>query len=109
MRKLIGLCFLTATLLASSAHAQGIFIDRGDPSAISATVSGGLVDGRSWAVAWAASWTYRGVFDAGGDCHVLRYTAGTNKNLSRLPLDPVRDLACAARRRRTRCPSRCLS
>jgi len=36
MKKLIGFCFLTATLLATSAHAQGIYIDRGDPNAVSA-------------------------------------------------------------------------
>ena len=87
MRKLIGLCFLTATLVATSAHAQGIFIDRGDPNAISATVGGGVVkDG--WGGGAMGSWTYRGVFDAGADLAYNKYTGGGNKNLSSISLTP---------------------
>ena len=87
MRKLIGLCFLTATLLANSAQAQGIFVDRGDPSAISATANGVYsTDFMGGGV--GGSWSYRGVFDAGGDVTFLKLTAGTNDKLSRLAIAP---------------------
>jgi hypothetical protein len=87
MRKLIGLLFLTATLLASSAQAQGIFIDRGDPSAISATANG-VYSTEFMGGGAGGSWSYRGVFDAGGDLVFTKVTAGTNKNLSRLAIAP---------------------
>jgi hypothetical protein len=87
MRKLIGLCFLTATLLATSAHAQGIFIDRGDPNAVSAAIGGGLAKD-AYAGSLVAGWTYRGVFDAGADFTYFKYTAGNNKNLNGFSLTP---------------------
>lgn len=87
MRKLIGLLFLTATLLASSAHAQGIFIDRGDPSAISATANG-IYATEFMGGGVGGSWSYRGVFDAGGDLTFLKITGGTNDKLSRLAIAP---------------------
>jgi hypothetical protein len=87
MRKLIGLSFLTATLLASSAQAQGIFIDRGDPSAISATANG-VYSTEFMGGGVGGGWSYRGVFDAGGDLTFLKLTAGTNKDLSRLAIAP---------------------
>lgn len=87
MRKLIGLCFLTATLLASSAQAQGIFIDYGDPSAISATANG-VYATEFMGGGVGGSWSYRGVFDAGGDLTFLKLTAGTNDKLSRLAIAP---------------------
>ncbi len=87
MRKLIGLCFLTATLLATSAHAQGIFIDRGDPNAVSATANGAYVKD-AFGGGVGGSWTYRGVFDAGADLIFLKWNAGTNKNLSSLTAAP---------------------
>lgn len=87
MRKLIGLCFLSATLLATSAHAQGIFIDRGDPSAISATANGAFIK-NAYGGGVGASWSYRGVFDAGADLTFLKYNAGTNKNLSSIVVAP---------------------
>ncbi|MBN2574718.1 MAG: hypothetical protein JXP73_09125 [Deltaproteobacteria bacterium] len=87
MRKLIGLCFLSATLVATSARAQGIYIDRGDPSAISATVGGGIIkDG--WGGGAMGGWTYRGVFDVGADLSYYKYTGGSNKNLSGISLTP---------------------
>jgi hypothetical protein len=87
MRKLIGLSFLTVTLLATSAQAQGIFIDRGDPNAISATVGGGLAKD-AYAGSVLGSWSYRGVFDAGADIGYLKFTGGTNKNLTGIGLTP---------------------
>jgi hypothetical protein len=87
MKKLIGLCFLTVTLLATSAHAQGIFIDRGDPNAISATVGGGLVK-EAWGAGAMGSWSYRGVFDAGADFTRYAYTSGLNKNIAGYRLTP---------------------
>jgi hypothetical protein len=81
MRKLIGLCFLTVTLLATSAHAQGIFIDRGDPNAVDAMIGGGLVKD-AWGVGAVGSWSYRGVFDAGADFTRYAYTAGVNKKIA---------------------------
>ena len=87
MRKLIGLSFLTATLLATSAHAQGIFIDRGDPNAVSATIGGGLVQD-AYAGSLLGSWSYRGVFDAGASLDYFKYTSGNNKNLNGFSLTP---------------------
>ena len=87
MRKLIGLCFLTATLLANSAHAQGIFIDRGDPNAINAVVGGGIVKD-AWGASAAGGWSYRGVFDVGVDFTRYAYTGGNSKNLAGYSLTP---------------------
>lgn len=87
MRKLIGLCFLSATLLATSAHAQGIFIDRGDPSAISATANGAFIK-NAYGGGVGASWSYRGVFDTGADLTFLKFNGGNNKNLSGLIVAP---------------------
>jgi hypothetical protein len=87
MRKLIGLYFLTVTLLATSAHAQGIFIDRGDPNAIDAMVGGGLVKD-AWGAGVSGGWSYRGVFDAGAEFMRYAYTGGDNKNLAGYSLTP---------------------
>ena len=87
MRKLIGLCFLTVTLLATSAHAQGIFIDRGDPSAVDVTIGGGLLKD-AWGAGALGSWSYRGVFDAGADFTRYAYTSGANKNIAGYRLTP---------------------
>jgi hypothetical protein len=86
MRKLIGLCFLTATLAASSAHAQSIFIDKGDPSTMSVTLGGqygGLYGGTL-----NIGYSYRGVFDVGLDASGSHFTAGDTKNLNGLNLMP---------------------
>jgi hypothetical protein len=86
MRKLIGLCFLTATLLASSANAQSIFIEKGDPSTMSATLGGqygGLYGG-----SLNLGYSYRGVFDVGLDASGTHFTAGDNKNLNALNVMP---------------------
>jgi len=87
MKKLIGFCFLTATLLATSAHAQGIYIDRGDPNAVSAAIGGGLVKD-AYTGSLLGSWTYRGVFDVGAGLDYFKYTGGANKNLTGINLAP---------------------
>jgi len=87
MRKIIGLCFLTATLIASSARAQSIFIEKGDPSAVDATVGGGLVK-NAWGAGVGAGYSYRGVFDVGGDFVRYAYTAGSNKKLAGYSVAP---------------------
>lgn len=87
MRKIIGLCFLTAMLFASSARAQSIFIDKGDPNTMAAVVGGGLVK-NGWGAGAGAGWSYRGVFDVGADFARYAYTAGTNKNLAGYAVSP---------------------
>jgi hypothetical protein len=74
MRTLTGLCFLTATLLASSANAQSMFIDKGDPSTVSVTLGGhyGGLYGGSLNLAYS----YRGVFDVGLDTTGTHFTGG---------------------------------
>jgi hypothetical protein len=87
MRKFIGLCFLTATLVASSARAQGVFIEKGDPSTVSATVGGGVFKD-AWGAGLAAGYTYRGVFDVGLDFTRFAYTGGDNHNLAGYSVAP---------------------
>jgi len=87
MRKIIGLCFLTATLFASSARAQSIFIDKGDPNTMGVTVGGG-VNKNAWGAGAGAGWSYRGVFDVGADFVRYAYTAGSNKNLAGYSISP---------------------
>lgn len=87
MRKLIGLCFLTATLIASSASAQGIFIEKGDDSTISTLVGGGLVKD-AWGVSVMGGYSYRGVIDFGADFTRYAYTGGTNNKLAGWSLTP---------------------
>jgi hypothetical protein len=71
MRKLIGLCFLTATLLASSANAQSMFIDKGDPSTMGFSLGGHLGGGGNLGGVYTGSlnfaFSYRGVVDIGLD------------------------------------------
>ncbi len=87
MRKIIGLCFLTATFIATSAQAQSIFIEKGDPSALDVTVGGGLVKD-AWGAGVAGGYSYRGVFDVGADFTRYAYTAGTNKSLAGYSITP---------------------
>jgi hypothetical protein len=87
MRKIIGLCFLTATLFASSARAQSIFIDKGDPNTMGAVVGGSLVKD-AWGAGAGVGFSYRGVFDVGADFARYVYTDGTNKNLVGYSLAP---------------------
>jgi hypothetical protein len=87
MRKLIGLCFLTATLVATSARAQGIFIEKGDPDTMSATVGGGIFKD-AWGAGIAGGYSYRGVFDVGLDFTRFAYTAGDNNKLAGYSVAP---------------------
>jgi hypothetical protein len=87
MRKIIGLCFLTATLLAGSARAQSIFIEKGDPSASIVTVGGGLVK-NAFDGTVGYGYSYRGVFDLGVDVTGYKYTAGVNNNLTAFSVMP---------------------
>jgi hypothetical protein len=87
MRKFIGLCFLTATLVASSARAQGIFIEKGDPSTVSATVGGGVFKD-AWGAGIAGGYSYRGVFDVGLDFTRFAYTGGLNNKLAGYSVAP---------------------
>jgi len=87
MRKIIGLCFLTATLFASSARAQSIFIEKGDPSALDVTLGGGLVK-NAWGAGVGAGYSYRGVFDVGADFTRYAYTAGNNDKLAGYSIAP---------------------
>ncbi len=87
MRKFIGLCFLTATLVASSARAQGIFIEKGDPDTISATVGGGVFK-NAWGAGIAGGYSYRGVFDVGLDFTRFAYTGGDNNTLAGYSVAP---------------------
>jgi hypothetical protein len=88
MRKLIGLFFLTATLAATTAHAQGIFIDRGDPSAISASAGFKYLTDSSMGGALIVGWSYRGVFDVGADVTYLKYKGGSVKDLAGISATP---------------------
>jgi hypothetical protein len=87
MQKIIGLCFLTVTLLASSARAQSIFIDKGDPSTMDAVV-GGTLTKTAWGAGAGVGYSYRGVFDVGADFVRYAYTSGTNNKLAGYSLTP---------------------
>ena len=88
MRKTFGLCFLALSLTAGTAHAQGIFLENGQPG-IGAAI-GGAVIGTGWSASVVPSYTYRGIFDVGLD--VTRYsyttTASDAKGLSAVGLMP---------------------
>lgn len=86
MRKLIGLCFLTATLLASSANAQSMFIDKGDPSTMSFTLGGQY--GNLYGGSFNLAFSYRGVVDIGLDASGTRFTSGAYKDFNALNFMP---------------------
>ena len=88
MRKLIGLLFLTATRTATSANAQGIFIDRGDPNAVSASAGGRYLVDSSFGGSVAMGFSYRGVFDMGAELTYLKYNAGDFKKLGGIAVAP---------------------
>jgi hypothetical protein len=90
MRKIIGLCFLTATLLASSAHAQSVFIEKGDPSTMNAMVGAGILK-NAWGASLVGGYSYRGVFDVGLDFTRYAYTGGANNNLAGYGVMPFVD------------------
>lgn len=86
MRKLTGLCFLTAILLASSANAQSLFIEKGDDSTMSVTLGGAF--GGLYGGSLDLSYSYRGVFDVGLSTSGTHFTSGDNKNLNALNFMP---------------------
>ncbi|MGD0835239.1 MAG: hypothetical protein ABSB49_01175 [Polyangia bacterium] len=88
MRKLTGVCFLTAILLGSSAYAQSLFIERGDPSTMSLTLGGMLGNTLGPSGTVEASYSYRGVFDVGLEFGALDYKSGRNDNLRSLDFAP---------------------
>jgi hypothetical protein len=87
MRKLTGLCFLTAILFASSANAQSMFIDQGDPSAISVT-AGGAFGSSLYGGGLNLAYSYRGVFDVGIDASFSRFKSGRYNNLNAFDFAP---------------------
>jgi hypothetical protein len=87
MRKTLGLCFLALTLAAGTAHAQGLFLEKGQPG-IGAAV-GAAVIGTGWSASVVPSYTYRGVFDVGLDVSRYSYSStGDAKYLSAIGLMP---------------------
>lgn len=87
MRKIIGICFLTAMLFASSARAQSIFIDKGDPSVVGVTVGGSILK-EAWGAGLDVGYSYRGVFDVGANFTRYAFTAGTNTKLAGYTVAP---------------------
>jgi hypothetical protein len=86
MRKTLGLCFLALTLIAATAHAQGVFLEKGQPG-ISAT-AGAAAIGTGWTASITPSYTYRGMFDVGLDVTRYSYTKGDANHLSAIGLMP---------------------
>ena len=86
MRKTLGLCFLALTLIAATAHAQGVFLEKGQPG-ISAT-AGAATIGTGWTASVTPSYTYRGMFDVGLDVTRYSYTKGDANHLSAIGLMP---------------------
>jgi hypothetical protein len=86
MRKTFGLCFLALTLTAGTAHAQGLFLEKGQPG-MSAVV-GAAVIGTGWSASVVPSYTYRGIFDVGLDVSRYSYSKGDPKYLSAIGLMP---------------------
>ncbi len=86
MRKLIGLCFLTATLLASSANAQSMFIDKGDPSTMGFALGGQY--GNLYGGSFNLAFSYRGVVDIGLDASAAHFTTGGLKGFNALNFMP---------------------
>jgi hypothetical protein len=87
MRKTTGLCFLALSLIAGTAHAQGLFLEKGQPG-IGAAV-GAAVIGTGWSASVVPSYTYRGVFDVGIDVTRYSYTKDSDaKGLSAIGLMP---------------------
>jgi hypothetical protein len=86
MRKTFGLCFLALTLTAGVAHAQGVFLEKGQPG-VSAT-AGGAVIGTGWSGSVAPSYTYRGMFDVGLDVTGYGFTSGDANHLKAIGVMP---------------------
>jgi hypothetical protein len=81
MRKTLGLCFLALTLTAATAHAQGLFLEKGEPGTSAAV--GGAAIGTGWSASVVPSYTYRGMFDVGVDLTWYGYN-NSNSDASKL-------------------------
>ncbi len=90
MRKILGLCFLAFTLTAATAHAQGLFLEKGEPG-ISAALGGAFI-GTGWSASVASSYTYRGMFDVGVNLTRYAYDNGDAKNLSSIGAMPFANI-----------------
>ena len=86
MRKTLGLCFLALTLTAATAHAQGVFLEKGQPG-VSATAGAGAI-GTGWTASVVPSYTYRGMFDVGIDATRYSFSKGDANHLSAIGLMP---------------------
>ena len=90
MRKTLGLCFLALTLTAATAHAQGIFLEKGDRG-VSAAVGGAAI-GTGWSASVVPSYTYRGMFDLGLDLTWYGYNNGDANKLSAIGVMPFANI-----------------
>ena len=86
MRKTLGLCFLALTLTAGTAHAQGLFLEKGEPGKSAAV--GAAAIGTGWSASVVPCYTYRGMFDVGLDVTRYSYSSGDAKHLSSIGLMP---------------------
>ena len=86
MRKTLGLCFLALTLPAAPAHAQGLFLEKGEPGTSAAV--GGAAIGTGWSASVVPSYTYRGMFDVGLDLTWYGYNNGDASKLSAIGAMP---------------------
>ena len=86
MRKTLGLCFLALTLPAATAHAQGLFLEKGEPGI--STAVGGAAIGTGWSASVVPSYTYRGMFDVGLQLTWYGYNNGEASKLSALGAMP---------------------
>ena len=86
MRKTFGLCFLALSLTAGTAHAQGIFLENGQPGI--SLANGEALIGNAWTASLMGSYTYRGVFDVGLDLTRYSYSSGEANHLSAIGLMP---------------------
>jgi hypothetical protein len=86
MRKTLSLCFLALALTAGTAHAQGLFLEKGDRG-ISAAVGGAAI-GTGWNASVVPSYTYRSMFDVGLDLTWYSYNNGEASKLSAIGAMP---------------------
>ena len=86
MRKTLGLCFLALTLTAATAHAQGLFLEKGEPGI--STAVGGAAIGTGWSASVVPSYTYRGMFDVGVNLTRYAYNNGDASKLSAIGAMP---------------------
>jgi hypothetical protein len=86
MRTTFGLCFLALALTATTAHAQGVFLEKGQPG-VGVALGGGVI-GNGWNASLVPSLTYRGVFDVGLEMTGFGFTSGDTNHLGAIGLMP---------------------